>query len=241
MRLGPVTFQRFELPESVNFGGKQALTTHKLPGGERVVDAMGRDDDDITWSGRFRGNAAASRARALDRVRIAGTPVTLTWDAFRYTVLVESFKADYQRAYEIPYSVTCVVLKAAAASFFDPLGLSALLNIDLSRLTDLSDRLNLIGVTSAVNRVQTTLNEVGAFTSLSSAATAGLTAALGGAQGTVATGTAALDGLLTPDAGTSAGNPLAMADGLVAQASTFGELADLHQMGGTVAGMLKRL
>ena len=242
MRLGSVTFQRFEIPETVNFGGKQALTTHKLPGGERIIDAMGRDDDDITWQGRFRGNQAVSRARAVDRMRSAGKPVTLTWGTFRYTVMVESFKADYNRAYEIPYTVNCVVLKASEPpAFFDPLGLSTLLNIDLGGLTAISDRLNLIGVTSVVNQVQTTLNEIGAFTSLSNEATASISSALGGAQGTITSGIAALDSGLTPDAGTSGGNPLAMANSLIQQAGAFDQLADLYQMGSTVSRMAKNL
>ena len=237
LRLGGVAFRRFEIPEAINFGGKQALVTHKLPGGERVIDAMGRDDDDITWSGRFRGNTAVSRARAVDRLRIAGTPVTLTWGDFRYTVLVESFKADFRRAYEIDYTVACVVLKGATASFFDPLGLSSLLNIDLGAITALSDTLNLPAVTAAVNSVQSTLNEAGAFTALAAPVAAGLTSALGGAQGAVGSAIAALDGIPTPDAG----NPLAFAGSLVAQASAFGQLADLHQLSGTLGRMAKSL
>lgn len=243
LRLGGVTFGRFEIPEQINFGGKQALTTHKLPGGERIIDAMGRDDDDVTWSGRFRGNQAVARARAVDRMRAAGRPVTLSWGSFRYRVLVESFKADFRRAYEIDYSVNCVVLKAAdPTAGFDPLGLGALLNIDLSQLSALSDSLGLSGVTASITRAQSTLATAGAFATLPSDATASIAAAVGGTQSTILSTIGALNDAITPDAGVSAGgNPLDMADALVAQAGAMLQLNDLHLLGGTADRMMKNL
>ena len=47
--LGPVLFRDFELPGQITWGGKQRLAVHHLPGGRRVIDAMGRDDAAIVW------------------------------------------------------------------------------------------------------------------------------------------------------------------------------------------------
>jgi hypothetical protein len=60
--LGPVAFSDFEDPERIRFGGAQRLAVHKLPGGARVIDALGPDDTEIGWSGIF-----AARARPNER------------------------------------------------------------------------------------------------------------------------------------------------------------------------------
>ena len=150
LTLGGILFQDFEIPEQINFGGRQSLTTHRLPGGARVVDAMGRDDDDIRWSGRFRSASAGRRARSLDFLRAAGKPVTLAWDAFRYTVVVSEFQADFRQAYEIPYAVSCHVVTPSQ----DPLpGLADLLLADASAAFGLSATLTVAGLADAVGDV----------------------------------------------------------------------------------------
>ena len=63
--LGPVAFQDFELPANIGFGGEQRLAVHCLPGGARVIDVLGRDDAEITFSGIFSGSDATLRARTL--------------------------------------------------------------------------------------------------------------------------------------------------------------------------------
>src|SRR4051812_20099813 len=104
--LGPVVFQDFEIPSGVNFGGKQRLALHRLPGGERVIDALGRDDAEIGFSGIFTGPDATLRARSLDELRSAGVMLPLTWDIFYYTVLISDFHADYRNGSWNPYSLT---------------------------------------------------------------------------------------------------------------------------------------
>lgn len=108
--LGSVVFQDFAIPEKINFGGKQQNTIHRMIGGARVVDAMGPDPTEITWSGKFRGANALAFAEACDAMRIAGLPVSLTWLGLFYTVLVSEFKAETEKFYEVPYTVTCVVV-----------------------------------------------------------------------------------------------------------------------------------
>ncbi|OCJ12465.1 hypothetical protein A6U86_05430 [Rhizobium sp. AC27/96] len=108
--LGGVTFQNFEIPERINFGGRQHAAVHKLIGGNRVVDAMGPDADDVNWSGRFRGPDAMERAQALDAMRSAGAQVTLSYMSTFLVVLITEFKAEPERFYEIPYKITCTVV-----------------------------------------------------------------------------------------------------------------------------------
>jgi len=114
--LGEVTFDGFEVPESIAIGGAQHLAVHRLPGGARVIDAMGRDDAPIGWSGTFLGPAATLRALAVDEMRIDGRPVALLFGAYYYTVVIESFKAEYRREAHIPYQISCVVLRDESAA-----------------------------------------------------------------------------------------------------------------------------
>ncbi len=111
LNLGEVTFANFEIPENVNFGGSQALAIKQLVGGQRIVDAMGRVDDDITWSGLFMGPTSTFRARFLDGMRVAGAAIPLTWNQFNYSVVIKEFKAQFDRPYQIPYHITVVVVQ----------------------------------------------------------------------------------------------------------------------------------
>jgi hypothetical protein len=114
--LGPVVFQDFEVPSGINFGGGQRLALHRLPGGGRVIDTLGRDDAQINFAGIFTGFDATLRARSLDELRVAAIPLPLTWDVFFYTVLISDFHADYRSGCWIPYRVTCTVIQDEASA-----------------------------------------------------------------------------------------------------------------------------
>ncbi len=137
--LGGIGLSGLEVPARMPFGGDQKLVVHKLPGGGRVVDALGRDDRDIEWSGYFTGGTAVSRAMQLDAIRIAGQQVTLTWGAFRRNVVLKTFDCEYGSAGSLlPYRVVCVVvtvgpstsqptlLSSVASDISSALGLSSL-------------------------------------------------------------------------------------------------------------------
>jgi hypothetical protein len=116
LTLGPVAFAGFELPSSITLGGRQRLAIHRLPGGLRIIDALGPDPADIAFSGIFTGPDAADRARLLDVLRVAGATLPLAWDAFLYTVIIEHFEADYRSPWWIPYRLSCSVLRDEAAA-----------------------------------------------------------------------------------------------------------------------------
>ena len=231
LTLGPVLFTSFEIPEKVNFGGRQTLLTHKLPGGQRVIDAMGPDDDDIAWQGRFRGGLAPSRARAVDAIRVAGLPVTLAWGGFRFTVLVSEFKADYQQAYEIPYTLACVVVTPPPGTAAP--GLADLLGTDITRALG-------VGLSQVADAVAGVQSAVAAAKALRGGLRGGIGGVLGSvaaAQSALAQVTSAADGVLafaslpSPDAVTFATDLLTQADavsrleGLHAAAASLGRMA----------------
>jgi hypothetical protein len=108
--LGPIAFQAFEVPANINIGGAQRLAIHRLPGGTRVIDVLGRDDSDITFSGTFSGSDATLRARLVDEMRMSGLAMPLTWDVFFYSVIIKKFEADYRSGWWIPYRMTCTVV-----------------------------------------------------------------------------------------------------------------------------------
>lgn len=114
LNLGNFQFARFEIPESIKWGGSQRTTEHELVGGQRVVDAMGRSDSPLAWSGLFRGANATERARQLDTMRAQGVAQKLTWGQFSYVVIVKEFEADYERFYQIPYRISCGVVSDQA-------------------------------------------------------------------------------------------------------------------------------
>ncbi|MGZ5029012.1 MAG: hypothetical protein ACXWAT_00925 [Methylobacter sp.] len=111
LKLGDFEFSRFEIPEKIGFGGDQALVIHNLVGGARIIDAMGRQNKPLEWSGLFYGETALERARYLDRLRVAGQKLELTWSEFRYSVVIRSFNPDFERFYKIPYSISLEVVE----------------------------------------------------------------------------------------------------------------------------------
>lgn len=113
--LGDFQFEDFEIPESVKglLSGKQMLAVKKQIGGARVIDAMGPDPADISWSGRFQGGDLVARAQQLASMRDAGTAVVLVCDAVVLTVVVNDFNVSYERPYQGVYDIKLVVQPAA--------------------------------------------------------------------------------------------------------------------------------
>jgi len=116
LSLGGVAFQDMEVPEKISFGGKQRVAVQTLIGGGRVVEALGIDDGEISFSGIFSGNDAVNRAQLLDAARALGATLPLVWDGFFYSVVIEEFTAEYRKPNLIPFGITCVVVNDPLAS-----------------------------------------------------------------------------------------------------------------------------
>ncbi|MDE1907013.1 MAG: hypothetical protein KGH75_11250, partial [Rhodospirillales bacterium] len=118
LSLGDVAFRDMEVPEKISFGGKQRLAVQNIIGGGRIVEALGIDDGEISFSGIFSGSDAASRAQLLDTARVLGAQLPLVWQGFYYLVVIAGFSAEYHKPNLIPFTITCVVVT-------DPLSASA--------------------------------------------------------------------------------------------------------------------
>ena len=168
LQLGDVAFERFEVPESLPFGGEQMLATTKLVGGTRQVQAMGRDDKPIEWSGMFLGSNASLRAQLLDAMRIEGRAHPLSWGRHSYTVVIASFEPDFRRKYQIPYRISCMVVEDLAT----PSGSEAQASLDDQIEADLENaetKGGLIGNATLTGMITTIRSAVGKVTSFVSA------------------------------------------------------------------------
>lgn len=113
--LGDVDLAGFEIPEKITVGGQQQMTVHKLTGGERVIDMMGRDDKSMDWSGYLQGHDAVARAQQLDQMRVDGDVQSLMWATYDFSVVIASFECDYQQGgFWLPYRISCTVLRDEA-------------------------------------------------------------------------------------------------------------------------------
>ncbi len=132
LTLGPITFEAFEIPARIDFGGGQRLCLHNLPGGVRVVDVMGGEDAPILWSGVFTGPNAGERVRQLDLLRSVGEPLLLIWDEFVFEVVVAAFEVRFEQPNWIPYRIVCVTLSDLSSPQLLALSLGAELGADIA-------------------------------------------------------------------------------------------------------------
>jgi hypothetical protein len=140
LSLGGIVFTDFEVPGVLTFGGAQSLAVYRLPGGARVVDAMGPDDADIAWQGVLAGSDATDRARALDAMRIAGVAVPLAWDEFFYTVVIADLRFAFRNSWWIPYHISCLVADDPTAQAVVPaVSLVSAVAADLASAAGLAD------------------------------------------------------------------------------------------------------
>ncbi len=220
--LGPVAFRDFEIPSRINFGGAQRLAIHKLAGGARVIDSLGRDDADITFSGTFSGSDATLRARLLDELRSSGLTLPLTWDVFFYTVVIGKFQADYQNSGWIPYHVTCTVLRDEASALIETavsLAANALSDIGTALSLAAPGGIDLTPAQTALSAPGATVRDTGAYVSAQTA--------VAGVQASLSQAVATAEGTLTGAGPFTAGPAAAGVAGLTGATAASQQLASL--------------
>jgi hypothetical protein len=111
--IGAISLQDFEVPTSIQFGGRQRLVIHRTSNGARTVEPLGPDDSQIRFQGIFSGPNAEPRVRALNDLRLSGSVVLLTWQSFQYQIVVESLTAIYYSQWWISYHISCVIIHQA--------------------------------------------------------------------------------------------------------------------------------
>ncbi len=219
--LGPIAFRDFELPAGITFGGAQRLAIHRLPGGTRVIDALGRDDANLTFAGIFTGSDATLRARAVDELRSLGLPLPLTWDVFFYSVIIDSFQADYRNSNWIPYRISCSVIRDEASALIETtasLATAALADVSTALASAAAANIDLSGTQSAITASGATISGTAAFITAQSSL-AGAQTALGSSLVASETllSTASLTGTSTADAGITGMTQATNAAGLLSQ------------------------
>jgi len=243
--LGPVQLTGMAVPASIPIGGKQALTVHKLPGGARIIDAMGQDDAEIGWRGILDMQDASVTARTLDKLRRSGSVITLAWDVFSYQVIVSEFNCDTRLVPPMNYSIKLTVLADnTLVTGISPVSMA------LQVVQDLSTG-NPIGAISAVSAgiVGTSVTDASTAAGASGATVVGssaYTAAVGAvntAAGAIQSATAAANGVLGP-LGTSLGalsaaapaalDTISMSSQITTAISSAGDLANLTACAGYV-------
>ena len=165
MKLGDFAFQRFEVPETIGSKTSQMLAVHKFPGGKRIIDAMGRDYEPISWSGSFQGAGALARYRALEALVNAGQSVVLSWSQFNYLVMPQTISRDFQREYQILYQISVEVIEDRTATLAPGAGpsLDDMMDGDAVTATSLAGLIDDSGLTSAIAAVQSAVDGVNSF------------------------------------------------------------------------------
>lgn len=160
--LGDFEFASTEIPERIAFGGEQRLVTHELVGGQRIVDAMGRSDMPLEWSGYFLGQNALSRARYLDNLRVAGKELLLQWSELSYFVVVQSFHCTFERAYKLPYSISCIVVEDATSPVrtISPNGLDEAIAADMTAASGLAASIGDSTLSGLIGALDTAISAV---------------------------------------------------------------------------------
>ncbi len=115
--LGGVTLTGVEVPSTLDIGGRQQIVIHRLPGGDRIINATGNDPNQITLSGMFAGPNTAARYQALSAMRAAGAAVTLSVAGSSLLVVITGFRYVYgQRGIVVGYTIEVEIVPQLASS-----------------------------------------------------------------------------------------------------------------------------
>lgn len=188
LQLGQIQFADMEVPETINWGGDQSTVKQQLIGGQRVIDAMGRDDAPITWSGTFLGANAVDRAQYVNSMRVSGQQFDLSWGGLDFTVVVKTFRADYQiGGLHVPYSITCEVVSDNVTSTSPGVvpNVDDQMGVDMDDASSLSGGINDPTLSGLMGSLQVSVGSVSTFANASPSTIAGVLNPLGSAEGRV--------------------------------------------------------
>ncbi len=180
IRLGNFEFGGLEVPQQINFGGKQQIVQHELIGGVRVLDSLGKSDSDISWSGLMTGPDAITRAQTLNQLRVNGETLSLQWFSLNYSVIIASFEANTEKFYQVTYTITLKVLtdNANPISTKNIIGFNEAIRNDLTTANTLSAQVNVPAVTTSMAALTAAVDAVPTFNGASQATTAPVTSLL---------------------------------------------------------------
>ncbi len=108
--LGPFVFDNWSTPEQLPLGGAHKLNVKMMPGGDRIIDAMGPNDADRSFSGIHYGSTALADAQTIDQLRIAGMPLPYSNGAEARTVVIADFTYDIEKFNVIHYKLDLMLV-----------------------------------------------------------------------------------------------------------------------------------
>lgn len=107
LTLGSVFFDTFEVPQNLSdLGGVQQVATHSYPGGYQTQQAFGAFPSPITWSGKLTGTTAMFRKNEIDRLRVAGREVGLSFGDKFLLGIVTACRINVHHEWLIDYNIT---------------------------------------------------------------------------------------------------------------------------------------
>jgi hypothetical protein len=200
-----------------------------------VIDAMGRDDMDIGWAGRFRGAFGEARARSLDQLRIAGQQLLLTWSSLRYLVVIEKFEANFQQPFEIPYSISCTVLQDVSAPILAvPVDVTSQISADINASAAIAAAIQVPSIGTALVAVTGAAGAITSYPGASSADVTGVQVPIASAQTAVTTQQNMQNSFVAASGSVfgivGGANPQLLAQTLSAQSAAFAQLGQLSQL-----------
>ena len=236
LTLGDFKFSRLEIPENISFGGEQHLVVHEFIGGVRVIDAMGRSDKPLEWGGLMRGDSALGRARYLDGLRIAGKPLALKWHEMSYNVVIQSFTANFERYYQIPYHISCVVVQdlTTPVNVISADSITGLINADMTTATTIGTSIGDKTLSGKLTTLTTAIKQVSDFAKATQTQINSVLLPLADAVAQVKVLTASVSGVIqnvTTLGGVLPNNPVAQsANKLLSQAVAMISLPQLYSL-----------
>ncbi|MDE2103835.1 MAG: hypothetical protein KGL39_41745 [Patescibacteria group bacterium] len=247
LQLGDFVFADAEIPGTITGGGTQSLTVHRLVGGTKIVDAMGRDDHDLSWGGFLYGQDALARCQQLDYLRVSGQQIALTFGGLSYLVAVKSFEYDYRYQYDIPYRISCEVVQDQTK----PITSNATPAIDDQMASDLSATQTYVGdvgdptLSSLTATLTASMGGVATFSFATASTVSSVLQPLSAVQGRVSALISINESSLSGASGfagvVAGGQPIAMAAELESQDSTCATQVSLLQLQGILGRMSANL
>lgn len=120
LTIGSVIFNNIEHPEDLAFPLEQKVATNELLGGNRVVQTLGVQPQDVSWRGKLFDQHAKVRVDALNDMLTKGDPVTLAYLHYAMLVVVSKFTPTWHNEWFAEYDITVTVVNDRAGQFTKP-------------------------------------------------------------------------------------------------------------------------
>lgn len=149
-------------PEQVKFGLKEQIVIHKMIGGARILDMLGDDPEDISWSGFFLGPDAVELAQALYALQQGKELLDLTFGLYNASVVISQLDLVYKKAFWVDYSITCIVVDQAVGGALGDVGAAVIdVNAGAGDPVILAANLALNQINTVFDAAQGVLNGIG--------------------------------------------------------------------------------